>query len=812
MVFGKANGDPVDLSQLGPGGFLIEGTVFGDYAGRSVSAAGDVNGDGLNDVIIGVPRRDPSGRGNAGAGYVVFGKANNTAVDLAALGTGGFEIWGSNPGDNAGFSVSGAGDVNGDGLDDVVIGAYLADPGGVTQAGESYVVFGKADSATVDLSALGTGGFRIVGIDNTDWSGRSVSGAGDVNGDGLDDLIIGAPQADPGGNSRAGESFVVFGKADNADVNLAALGASGFRIDGIDPDDRSGHSVAGAGDVNGDGLGDLVIGAWLADRGGDLEHGESYVVFGKADTTAVDLAALGAGGFRIDGIDAGDRSGHSVDGAGDVNGDGLDDLIIGAYPADPGDKTDAGESYLVFGKADSTPIELGALGARGFRIDGIDPFDRSGFSVSSAGDVNGDGLADVVIGAPRGAPGGNTYAGESYVVFGREAATASSIPLPADLSAGDRFGGAVATDGNLFVVGLPNADVGSADSGRVVVYRLEGAKLIEDQVIDVPSTHTATNFGGALALEGNRLVIGAPGTVPSKAKGPIAPLQAAIFERLNDGTWTIKDSLTPTNGNDGDEFGASVALVGSRVVVGAPGDADGMDSGAAYVFEIDEGGNMVASRKLKPDNGNSGARFGASVAAKGCRMAVGAPGGKPAGALNAPGLAQVFDQICGNFTDIVPMNPVTNSGNDGDGFGGSVALSDNVLVVGAPGEDGDGGTVDRGAVYAYNPQTVSQMGRLEPTLPAENNAEFGSSVAVNARTIAAGVPGLDAGAGGAVEFDSATLQQQVLSRATLGQRAFGASIALSEDGVVIGAPESDSSAGTAVVQRNFAVIYGSGFE
>jgi len=200
----------------------------------------------------------------------------------------------------------------------------------------------------VDLGNLGDRGFRIDGIDAGDRSGYSVSGAGDVNGDGLADLIVGAPFADPDNDDRAGESYVVFGKTSNATVDLANLGVGGFRIDGIDQFDRSGRSVSGAGDVNGDGLADLIVGAPFANLGGDDTAGESYLVFGKASTTTVDLASLGAGGFRIDGIDADDFSGWSVSGAGDVNGDGLADLIVGADGADPGGDGDAGESYVVF--------------------------------------------------------------------------------------------------------------------------------------------------------------------------------------------------------------------------------------------------------------------------------------------------------------------------------------------------------------------------------------------------------------------------------------------------------------------------------
>ena len=345
-------------------------------------------------------------------------------VDLGNLGDRGFRIDGNNLRDFAGLSASGAGDVNGDGLADVIVGAYGADPGGDAAAGESYVVFGKAGSSPVDLGSLGAGGFRIDGIDASDRSGFSVSGAGDVNGDGLADLIVGAFGAAPGGDPSAGESYVVFGKASSTPVDLATLGNGGFRIDGIDAGDASGLSVSGAGDVNGDGLADLIVGAAFAGPGGDPYAGESYVVYGKAGSAPVDLAALGAGGFQIDGIDANDAAGRGVSGAGDVNGDGLSDLIVGAPYADPGGDVDAGESYVVFGKAGSAPVDLAALGAGGFRIDGIDAGDASGFSVSAAGDVNGDGLADLIVGASGADPLGDDGAGESYVVF------STATPLP----------------------------------------------------------------------------------------------------------------------------------------------------------------------------------------------------------------------------------------------------------------------------------------------------------------------------------------------------------------------------------------------
>ena len=241
-----------------------------------MSSAGDVNGDSIADLLIGSRFADPNGT-NSGTTHVVFGTAAGFAsnVNLATLdGANGFELRGAATFDGAGFSVSSAGDANGDGYDDLLISAPGADPNG-DQSGASYLVFGTSAEwgATIDLATLdGSTVCGSAGETASDRSGWSVSADGDVDGDGFGDLLIGAGEADTNG-ADSGAAYVVFGTAAGftANLNLAALdGTNGFQLRGESADDRFGFSVAAAGDINGDGFEDLFIGAPGADPNGVL--------------------------------------------------------------------------------------------------------------------------------------------------------------------------------------------------------------------------------------------------------------------------------------------------------------------------------------------------------------------------------------------------------------------------------------------------------------------------------------------------------------------------------------------------------------
>ncbi len=424
----------INLSTLnGRNGFIISGLDEKGLLGDAVSSAGDINGDGKADIIIGAKDTDIEGKNDSGKVYVIFGSDDEFDADfnLASLdGSNGFSIDGLNSSDFLGNSVSNAGDINNDGFEDIIIGAV----GNNNNAGASYVIFGGENfNETVNLSDLnGNNGFTISGLNSGDLLGESVSSAGDINGDEIPDFIVSASEADTNTNTDTGVSYVIFGRNGgfDADLNLAALdGSNGFVINGINTDDSIGISVSGAGNINNDEIDDLIIGAPFA--------GQVYILFGSKEnfTPSVNLSSLnGINGFAINGIESGNGTGFSVADAGDVNNDGFADIIIGASLADVEGRENAGQAYVIFGKETGfDPIlELSELdGTNGFTINGAAIDDLLGTSVSGAGDVNGDRISDIIVGAS--ALSSDTNPGTGYVIFGRE----NNNEFPAVLEVGD---------------------------------------------------------------------------------------------------------------------------------------------------------------------------------------------------------------------------------------------------------------------------------------------------------------------------------------------------------------------------------------
>jgi len=496
-----------------------------DAAGGAVAHAGDVNGDGREDVIVGAENAGNNARANSGSAYVVFGTPDGGGIDLRSPGASGFRIDGAAATDLAGGAVGGGGDYNGDGLDDVIVGAQAASTGGRMGNGAAYVVFGKRDAGTVDLSALGGRGVRIDGAADNNQAGFAVAGVGDMNGDRRPEVVLSAFDAGNNGRAQSGSAYVVFGKASTARVDLAALGASGFRIDGAGTGDRAGEALDTAGDVNGDGRADVVVGAFEADPFGRANAGSAWVVFGAPSTARIDLRAPGARAFRVAGSRPDDFAGDAVAGAGDANSDGLADIVVGARGADDNGRADSGSAYIVFGSRSAATLDTRSLGTRGFSAGGARSNDLAGTSVGRAGDHNSDGLDDVLVGAPSAGNAG-AGSGSGYLLFGRRGAAridladvgANGVRVDGEqamdqssesLAGGFDFSGDGAPDA---IIGAPGADHGRAGSGSAYVLfgalragfcanRREGTRG-NDLVVGTALGDRLLGFGGADRLLG----------------------------------------------------------------------------------------------------------------------------------------------------------------------------------------------------------------------------------------------------------------------------------------------------------------------
>lgn len=626
--------------------------------GLDVHTAGDVNGDGYSDVIVGAPGFD-NGQSNEGAAYVYHGSASGLGATAAWFREGN-QI-------DAGFghAVATAGDVNDNGYSDVVVGAHLYD-NGETNEGVAFVYMGSATGlgssvATLDgdiansefgwavacagdvnfdgFSDIAIGapettelltrqgkvhvfhGAPIVGFNSAvDWvrsgaqafnlMGFAVSSAGDVNANGYSDLIIGEPGY-TNGELLEGRAIVIMG------TTIGLAGGISWSAESDQASASMGNSVSWAGDVNGDGYSDVIVGANVYDNG-EANEGRATIYPGSA------LGLLPVAIWTAESDQAQASYGIEVSGAGDVNGDGYADVIVGASRHDS--PLDGGKAYVYFGGA------LGPNTTLDWTQNGSSAFEIYGYSVSAAGDVNGDGYSDVIVGAYW-AENGQSDEGRAYVYNGSPSGLGNASSSRTLNQTNARFGLAVASTGDLngdgycdVIVGAPYFDNGNTNEGRAYVYLGTAGGISLTSSWNSESNQTNAEYGRTVGSAGDvngdgycDVLIAAPYFDNGQLNEGRSMLYSGSITGLGaTPAWTMESDQVDA------QLGLSLGTAGdvngdgySDVIIGIPLWDNGQTDEGRAVVHFGSSTGLSATFNWSAESDQAGAQFGLSVATAG---------------------------------------------------------------------------------------------------------------------------------------------------------------------------------------------------
>ncbi|MBS1509678.1 MAG: FG-GAP repeat protein [Bacteroidetes bacterium] len=704
---------------------MVESNQVNASLGLSAASAGDVNGDGYSDVIIGAPSYD-NGQAGEGVAFIYHGSATGMSTTYAAL------LESNQANANFGVSVSGAGDVNGDGYNDVIVGADAYD-NTQTNEGAAFVFHGSVAGVSTTYSTLIVSGQADARL------GFSVAGAGDVNGDGYSDVIVGAkwydnPQVDEGA------AFVYHGSASgisNVYTTMMESNQAGASL---------GYSVAGAGDVNGDGYSDVVVGAYLYTNG-QTNEGAAFVYHGSAAGISSTYTTM------VESNQANADEGISVSTAGDVNGDGYSDIIVGAYLYDNG-QTDEGVAYIYQGSA------AGISSAYLTLLEVNQATASFGYSVACAGDVNGDGYSDVIVGAPL-FDDPQTDEGAAFLFYGSSTGVSTTIKAQLESNqAGANLGWSVASAGDVngdgysdVVTGAPSYANGQAFEGAAYVYHGASDGVSTTAVVMSPVSQNLAAIGNCVASAGDVNSDGYSDVLISAPyyDGGFAD-EGRVFVYYGSATGLPgSPSLFLNDANQaGALFGYSCASAGDvngdgygDVVVSALYYTNGGNSqeGRAWVHYGSAAGLSATPARILSDAGQAGAYYGSGVACAGdvngdgySDVIVGASG-YDVGGNTDEGRAYVY---YGSATGLAatPSRTYDDANQPNSSFGSSVAGAGDVngdgfcdVVIGAIRYD-DGVSTDEGRAWVYYGSATGLSATPNRILDDANQAGagFGSRV------------------------------------------------------------------------------------
>lgn len=700
-----------------------ESNQIGAAMGVSVASAGDVNGDGYSDLILGADLYD-NGQTDEGGVFVYHGSA--TGPSAVANWTAESDQASA----HFGVSVASAGDVNGDGYSDVVVGSSQYD-NGQTDEGGAFIFHGS-------VSGLALAASQTLESDQASAHfGVSVASAGDVNGDGFSDILVGAPDYD-NGQIDEGRAYLFHGSASG--VATTANWTTESNQNGA----AYGSSLAGAGDVNGDGYSDVIVGAFLYDNG-QTDEGRAFVYHGSASGLAT------TANWTAESNQASAEYGVSVSSAGDVNGDGYADVIVGADRFEDilPSQLDEGCIFIYYGAS------AGLATSPSWSYESNWCQGQIGVTVACAGDVNGDGYSDIITGAPYYEEvAARLDAGSAWLFLGSATgpSATSSWSIVGDQASGF-YGMSVAGAGDVngdgfsdVVVGASGYDNGQSDEGRVWLYRGSAAGLSTTSNWTSEVNQNVANYGASVASVGDLngdgysdMVVGAPGY----DNGQTDEGSAFVFHGSASGPATTADWTGESN-QAAASFGSAVAGAGdvngdgyADLLVGAPlYDSLQTNQGRLFIYHGSASG-LVATPARTLEVNQSGAFFGTSVAG--------------AGDINGDGYSDIivgadgYDNVLTNEgAAFVYYGSLSGVGTSSDwsatsaqgaaSFGKSVAGAGDVngdgyadVIVGAPYYDN--GQTNEGRAFVYHGSDTGLAQVANRTVESDQaNAIFGGSV------------------------------------------------------------------------------------